>query len=915
MQLLKRRHFKISSVTDKIMQWQQELVSNISKVYNNYKESLFYFILKSWLIKENNSSQILFVINNSSFNLNPEEDFFILNKTTWYSIKGKLKVKQIPIRKIGYYCYKKLVFVFDNYCYFFYKDKNLDRKTIYEGYLNFINKQNIEKILHLLETNEINHFFVKINANTDLYRQILYYKGNTFELVLKKNVQNRTFFNEQDKNKEKVIYKKITLNQNNHEKSKLTALKKNNLFRKSKKHNINNSNDSNISEPSKLRNNNSAENLTNILLHSQSDISIIINKSLIRDRSCIDIQANSLRKKLDKIPEHFPNRKLSKSEDEKLNKILKAVIHYYCFYKNFNYKLNLEQEVNDLNLCMINKDWLNKFFINKFNFYRIKEYLNKKYEEIDPMDFLEYKELLIKACRIKDFLLVQTQPILPLQKDFTEFGDEYFENYELIDNNCYQIFKETFGSYELDEIRIFKINIIKYRGIIINYKPNQVEISKQYMDKNNKSNNNKKNTKPERYLIVLKNSKYMNFRIKRPLEENGITEGIKLIPTEQNEEDYEEYFKIKLNKEIIGSLINITNPVNKSFGNFIPSQPCLLGIEKNDVINSLNSILQCLNNIKSLIGFFLNKKRMKQISIQKEKRPFSYELLQIFKDLWLNETKEKKEKISAKKLSEYLLKMNPFFSQKKNNAIEILYFIINLLHKEMNTIENINTYVINNKIRFNYQLCFETFYNYYKSNYKSIISDVFYGFKNDTITCSNCFNTSHSINIYDKLNFLPDDIRIFKAYSNTSILIEEGFEYNERKIEYYYNKDFFCNFCNNYANGVFCTKLISVPKCLIINLERKEEKDFYVNVIFEEFLNLTNFAFYDSNNYLYELIGVITNVSKFDEDKKYISFCKSSTNKMWYLYNDATVNQIEFKDIKNIGNVNILIYHHCIDNK
>ena len=332
MQLLKRRHFKISSVTDKIMQWQQELVSNISKVYNNYKESLFYFILKSWLIKENNSSQILFVINNSSFNLNPEEDFFILNKTTWYSIKGKLKVKQIPIRKIGYYCYKKLVFVFDNYCYFFYKDKNLDIKTIYEGYLNFINKQNIEKILHLLETNEINHFFVKINANTDLYRQILYYKGNTFELVLKKNVQNRTFFNEQDKNKEKVIYKKINQNQNNHEKSKLTALKKNNLFLKSKKHNINNSNDSNISEPSKLRNNNSAENLTNILLHSQSDISIIINKSLIRDRSCIDIQANSLRKKLNKIPEHFPNRKLSKSEDEKLNKILKAVLHYFCFY-------------------------------------------------------------------------------------------------------------------------------------------------------------------------------------------------------------------------------------------------------------------------------------------------------------------------------------------------------------------------------------------------------------------------------------------------------------------------------------------------------------------------------------------------------------------------------------------------------
>ena len=915
MQLLKKRHFKISSITDKILQWEQELNSNISKVHNNYKESLFYFILKSWLIKDSNSSTISLEINNSnnsSLTFRPEEDFFIVNKTTWYSIKGKLKVKQIPIRKFGYYCYKKLVFVFDNFCYFFYKDKNLDRKMIYEGYLNFINnnKQNIDKIVHLLQANEINNFFMKINANVELYRQILYYKGNTFELVLKKNVQYRTFFNEQDKMKENAIYKK--LNPINHEKQKLTALKKKNSFRKNKNLNISKSksNDSNSLDQSKLHSNNSAGNITN-LHHSQSDISIIINKSLIRERSCIDIQANSLRNKLDKIPDHFPDRKLSKSEEEKLNKILRAVIHYYCFYKNFNYKLNLEQEVNDLNLCMINKDWLNKFFINKFNFYRIKEYLNKKYEEVDPMNFLEYKERLIKACRIKDFLLVQAQPIKPLQKDFTEFGQEYYENYELIDKNCYQIFKETFGTYELDEIRIFRINIIKYKGIIINYKPNQIEVSKQYMDKD-KTN---KNTKPERYLIVLTNSKYMNFRIKRPLEENGITEGIKLIPKEQNEEDDEEYFKIKLNNEIIGSLINITNPVNKTFGNFIPSEPCLIGIEKNDTINSLNSVLQCLSNIKSLIGYFLNKKRMKQISIQKLKRPFSYQLMEIFKNLWLNESNEKMENISAKKLSEYLLEINPFFCQKKSNANELLYFTINLVHKEMNTIENINTYIINHKIKFNYQLCFETYYNYFKSNYKSIISDVFYAFKNDTITCSNCFNTSHSINFYDKLNFTPDDVRVFKAYSTTSILIEECFEYNERKIEYYYCKDYFCNFCNNYANGVLSTKLVSVPKCLIVNLERKEEKDFYVNVIFDEFLNLRNFVFYDSNSYLYELIGVITNMSGFDEDKKYIAFCKSSANKNWYLYDDTTVNQVEFKDIKDTGNVNILIYHQCIYNK
>ena len=230
---------------------------------------------------------------------------------------------------------------------------------------------------------------------------------------------------------------------------------------------------------------------------------------------------------------------------------------------------------------------------------------------------------------------------------------------------------------------ILILNIIKNKGVIINYNPNQIEITTMYMTNNNKNNK----SKPERYLVVLSNKKYMNFRIKRPLEENGIHEGLKLIPIEQNEEDDEEYFKIKLNKLTIGNLINITNPINKTFGNFIPSNPCLTGLEKNDIIYSMNSVIQVLNNIPLLIGYFLNKKRMKQIYIQKENRPLSYKLLEIFKNLWSNEGKNKA--FSSKDMSLYLLEMNPFFSGNESNPKELLYYIINLVHQELNTIENI----------------------------------------------------------------------------------------------------------------------------------------------------------------------------------------------------------------------------------
>ena len=94
---------------------------------------------------------------------------------------------------------------------------------------------------------------------------------------------------------------------------------------------------------------------------------------------------------------------------------------------------------------------------------------------------------------------------------------------------------------------------------------------------------------------------------------------------------------------------------------------------------------------------------------------------------------------------------------------------------------------------------------------------------------------------------------------------------------------------------------------------RKEEKDFSINVNFNEVLNLRKYIFYDSNPYIYELIGVINILNEFKEEKQFISFIKNSTDKKWYLYEDDNqVLEVKFKDIKEKGKVNVLIYN-CID--
>ena len=202
MKIRNKKYIKIPDSTEKLLNWQKEFNVNISMIHQTFKEELFYFICKSWLNNKQNS-YINYASNISSLihginSIEPDEDLFVVNKSTWYAIKNRIKVKEKPLRKIGYFCNRKLVFIFNDLFYFFYKDKLSNENKIYEGYISFTKGQNIDNILYILESLEINIFFNRTRADKELYKQILYYKGLTFELTLKDNIQNKP--NEQIKN-------------------------------------------------------------------------------------------------------------------------------------------------------------------------------------------------------------------------------------------------------------------------------------------------------------------------------------------------------------------------------------------------------------------------------------------------------------------------------------------------------------------------------------------------------------------------------------------------------------------------------------------------------------------------------------------------------------------------------------------
>ena len=143
-----------SDLFEKFATCQKELELNLTKAYQILQEIPLYVISKNSF--KNADKCILHPLNNiSSLNkgpnvIEPDADFFIVNKATWYSLRNKISYTEKPLKKLGYFCNRKLVVVFDDLCYFFYKDKTVNR--INEGYFTFSKGQNPEDIIYALQT-------------------------------------------------------------------------------------------------------------------------------------------------------------------------------------------------------------------------------------------------------------------------------------------------------------------------------------------------------------------------------------------------------------------------------------------------------------------------------------------------------------------------------------------------------------------------------------------------------------------------------------------------------------------------------------------------------------------------------------------------------------------------------------------
>ena len=150
-----------------------------------------------------------------------------------------------------------------------------------------------------------------------------------------------------------------------------------------------------------------------------------------------------------------------------------------------------------------------------------------------------------------------------------------------------------------------------------------------------------------------------------------------------------------------------------------------------------------------------------------------------------------------------------------------------------------------------------------------------------------------------------------KMQNTNSVTLEDCFKYNE-KIDIFQGQNaMYCNICKFQSASFHQTKLLTGPEILIIILDRGKGREFKVKLVFDLFIDITNFIELKENNgWKYDLIGVVTHLEDRGEVGHFIAYCKSPIGGGWYQYNDELLFEVKdfVKEIRDNIMPEILFY-------
>ena len=425
---------------------------------------------------------------------------------------------------------------------------------------------------------------------------------------------------------------------------------------------------------------------------------------------------------------------------------------------------------------------------------------------------------------------------------------------------------------------------------------NDVEDKKSQLEINYISHNKNNSSINGDLIEIDTESNFINeFKNTHPdLEKEKILKE-KLINNKSQENQKREN-NLKLSKKILNEFKKITNKIEERE---IPKRykPILIGLNNIGSTNYMNAILQCLSNTKDLSDYFLN------IYKEDPNNTMANEYHKLILNLWNRENNN--ISYSPYSFKEVIIKENPLFTDiEANDSIDLINFLLERLHQELNSLKNINNNINKNILSLNEQTneqyMLNSFIKEFKENYNSQISNLFYGIMEAKSQCFGCNAIKYNFQIYSFLEFPLQQINqyffdkrekqlINNDGKNQDIDLYECFEYYRKKDFFTGDNQMYCNICKELNDLYYSTSIYSAPSYLIINLNRGKGEVYDCKVNFPEILNIFNFVSYKNGKKIFDLYAVICHLGTSSLNSHFVAYCKNKIDNKWYLYNNETV--------------------------
>ena len=429
----------------------------------------------------------------------------------------------------------------------------------------------------------------------------------------------------------------------------------------------------------------------------------------------------------------------------------------------------------------------------------------------------------------------------------------------------------------------------------------------------NNINLREKNPEIENDKIIEKNifSERTNSIILDQFNENKLKEMNKIEQLKKSLEDQKNIFLKKVNEFERNKEKLIDEEIQKR------KKPILIGLNNIGATCYMNATLQCFSNSSKLTDYFL------YIYKEDKKKVMTYEYYKLIQNLW----KREKNNIpySPNSFKNVLSKENPLFAGiAANDSKDLVNFLLERFHLELNKKINNNNNNINNKVistsdQLNEAFMLENFLAEFKTNYDSPISSLFYGILETKSKCLGCNNIKYNFQIYSFIEFPLEQVNKFcfekgmrplnnSDGTNPDVDLFECFDYYGKVDTMNGDNQMYCNICNQLYDAYYSTLIYSTPFYLIINLNRGKGAIYECKVNFPEQLNILNYVTYKDGPTFFQLYAVICHLGPSSMSGHFVAYCRNRIDDKWYLYNDGFVTPCNTKNQYKNGMPYILFY-------